>query len=99
MVLKKTFAGAMILVGLVMGLMFVAPYAQPVPKEQVAADPAALTFEATCSACHSTDKVQTYQGDKNWGEIIALMKTFGAVIEENQAKDIEQYLQKTYPRG
>ena len=98
MLLKKTFAGAMILVGVVMGLMFVAPYAIPVPKAVANADPGALTFESVCSTCHSTDNAKNYQGSQNWGEVITLMKSFGAVVSNDQAKEIEQYLQTTYPR-
>jgi mono/diheme cytochrome c family protein len=99
MVLKKTFAGAMMLVGLVVGLMFLAPYAVPMPKaEEASADPAKLAFEAVCFTCHGVDRPENYQGDKSWGEIITLMESFGAVMDDDQAKLIEEYLQKTYPR-
>lgn len=101
MVLKKTFAGAMILVGIVMGLMFVSPYAVPISKarEAGAETPGAQAFAAVCSTCHTTDRARDYQGDKSWGEIITLMKSFGALLSEDQAKEIEQYLQTTYPKG
>lgn len=97
MILKKTFAGAMVLVGLVMGLMFVAPYAEPIPKAQTPTDPAATLFESTCSTCHTTDRAKQYKGPKKWPEIIKLMRSFGALMDDNQAKQIEDYLQKTYP--
>lgn len=100
MVLKKTLAGTMMLVGMIMGLMVGSPYAVPIPQAQEASadTPGAQAFASVCNTCHSTDRIRDYQGDKSWGEIITLMKSFGALLSEDQAKEIEQHLQTTYPR-
>jgi len=56
--------------------------------------------EANCSACHSLDYIQMNSPFPNaalWdAEVTKMIKTFGAPIEEGDAKAIGDYLKKNY---
>lgn len=96
--LTKTFAATMILAGMVISFIFFAPYAVPVQPGVDAEIPGAQTFVTVCTACHEPDRIQNYQGAQSWEEIITLMKSFGAMVTEEQAGEIEQYLEAAYPK-
>jgi mono/diheme cytochrome c family protein len=96
--LAKTLVATMILVGIVIGFIFFAPYAVPAQHSQEDEIPGAQTFGSVCTTCHEPDRIQNYQGDQNWHEIITLMRSFGAMVNEEQAGEIEQYLEATYPK-
>ncbi|WP_217267285.1 c-type cytochrome [Thermanaeromonas sp. C210] len=98
--MRVTFTGTMVLVGMVIGFLFFSPYAIPqqVPSEAEADTAGALAFQGACTTCHGVDRVENYQGNQSWEEIIQLMRDFGAFITEEEAKEIQQYLESTYPR-
>lgn len=98
--LNRLLTAVMVLVGMTMGLLLVSPYAIPLQANQQAGagTPGAFTFQSVCTACHQVDRVQNYQGSKHWPEVIKLMEEFGAFMTEDEAKEIEEYLQATYPR-
>lgn len=51
-----------------------------------------------CAVCHSPDKVNRIQADATrWGEIIARMVDHGAVISEDEALLLTQYLAERTP--
>jgi sulfite dehydrogenase (cytochrome) subunit B len=56
--------------------------------------------ENNCNACHSLDYIvinSPFLSDKQWeAEVTKMIKTFGAPIEEAEAKQILIYLTKTY---
>lgn len=83
-----------------MVFLFNSPYAIPQQTTRKAGTdaPGALTFQSVCTNCHQADRVENYQGSKTWAEIIKLMQSFGAFMTEDQSKEIEQYLQATYPK-
>ncbi|AFL98659.1 hypothetical protein [Desulfitobacterium dehalogenans] len=97
--LSKTLGLNMVVVGLVIGFALFATYAIPLPEEAEAAGQVGyLTFQSTCTACHTVDTVQNYQGSSTWSEIIVLMKSYGAFMQEEEEGEILQYLEEAYPR-
>ncbi|MEA5024409.1 MAG: cytochrome c [Desulfitobacterium hafniense] len=97
--LSKALGLNMVVVGLVMGFALFASYAVPLPEKAEAAGQAGyLTFQSTCTACHTVDTVQNYQGSSTWPEIIGLMKGYGAFMQEEEEAEILQYLEEAYPR-
>lgn len=56
--------------------------------------------ESNCGTCHSLDYVQMnspYPDHKLWtAEVTKMIKTFGAPIDDNDAKTIIEYLSKNY---
>lgn len=56
--------------------------------------------ESNCGTCHSLDYVQMnspYPDHKLWtAEVTKMIKTFGAPIDDNDAKAIIEYLAKNY---
>ncbi len=96
--LSKVLGLNMVVVGLVIGFAFFSTYALPTPVEADTAQEGYLTFQSTCTACHTVDTVQNYQGSLTWPEIIELMKGYGAFIQEEEEGEIVQYLEEAYPK-
>ncbi|MCL1852766.1 MAG: cytochrome c [Peptococcaceae bacterium] len=95
--LSKTLVATLILVGTVIGFMLFAPYAVPPQPDEDSQVPGAQTFVAVCTSCHETDRIQSYSKDLSWAEIVTLMESFGAMISEEEAGEIENYLNAAYP--
>lgn len=93
-------SGTMVLVGMVVGFTVLSPYAIPQKAPQKAATdtPGALTFQRVCTTCHQIDRIENYQGSQSWPEVIKQMRGFGAFLTDDEAKEIGDYLQATYPR-
>lgn len=87
----------MVLVGLSIGFSVINSYAQPIPKKDNGGA-GYLTFQSVCTTCHDETRPKNYTGTASWGEVINQMKGFGAFVTDDQAKEIEGYLQETYPR-
>lgn len=96
---SKTIATGitMVMVGTAIGLSAISSYAQPMPKEKQGGKEY-LTFQGVCTTCHDAGRVQNYSGTLAWPEVISQMRSFGAFVTDDQTKEIEDYLQKTYPR-
>ncbi|MDO0823331.1 hypothetical protein [Desulfosporosinus nitroreducens] len=87
----------LMMVGTAIGLSAMSSYAQPMPKENHGGREY-LTFQLVCTTCHEATTVQNSSGTESWSEVITQMRGFGAFVTEDQTKEIEDYLQKTYPR-
>lgn len=96
--LNLMFTTTMVLVGMVLGFVVLAPYAVPRQQKQSDHTPGALTYQSVCTTCHQPDRVQNYQGSQSWPEVIDLMRSFGAFVSDEGAKEIADYLEATYPR-
>jgi len=70
---------------------------QPVQLKKA---PGLETVESNCGTCHSLDYVQMnspFPDGKLWTvEVTKMIKTFGALIDDNDAKAIIEYLSKNY---
>jgi cytochrome c5 len=64
------------------------------------AGPGKEVVENNCNSCHSLDYIiinSPFLDEKRWGATVTKMiKTFGAPIEDADAKEIVGYLAKTY---
>ena len=62
--------------------------------------PGKEVVENSCNACHSLDYIvinSPFLSEKQWeASVNKMIKTFGAPIEEAEAKQIVSYLTKTY---
>ena len=95
---KKLATGiTLMMVGAAIGLSALSSYAQPMPKENHGGREY-FTFQSVCTTCHDAATVQTSSGTASWSEVITQMRGFGAFVTDDQTKEIESYLQKTYPR-
>lgn len=95
---KKIATGiTMVMVGTAIGLSAISSYAQPMSKENQGGKEY-LTFQSVCTTCHEASRAQNYSGTLSWPEVITQMRSFGAFVTDDQTKEIENYLQKTYPR-
>jgi sulfite dehydrogenase (cytochrome) subunit B len=75
-------------------------YELPEETETLRAGSGVDAAEANCKACHSVDYILTQppkKGKAFWEAAVAKMiKTYGAPIEETDAKAIADYLAETY---
>lgn len=84
------------------GVAFAAPVSVELPEPQfhLKPGPGMDVTANTCQACHSIDYVLTqppHMGDKFWdGEVQKMIKTYGAPINDADAKDIAAYLKANY---
>lgn len=67
---------------------------------QLKAAPGLDKVETNCASCHSLDHIvmnSPFPSPALWdAEVTKMIKTFGAPIEESDAKVIAEYLKKNY---
>ena len=98
-VLTWTLTGKMLIVGMVIGFIFVSAYAIPLPPDSKATgDANYLTFQSTCTNCHEVDRIQNYRGSATWPEIVELMVDFGGFFTDSETEQVVEYLESAYPR-
>ena len=88
---------SLFLVALSLSAVFAAADEQTV---ELKPGPGKEIVENSCNACHSLDYIQInspFLSDKQWeASVNKMIKTFGAPIEEGEAKQILGYLTKVY---
>lgn len=96
----SALAGAMLLS--VSGAAFAEPKTYELPEETATLKPGPdmEIAEQNCMACHSVDYISTQppkMGAKFWtATVTKMIKTYGAAVEEADAKKIADYLAATY---
>ncbi len=76
----------------VLTLFFAVPlFAVPVEKD------AKTLFEQKCGSCHSINKATSKnKTEKGWLSTVQKMKKKGAAVNDEEVKDIVEYLTKNY---
>jgi mono/diheme cytochrome c family protein len=73
--------------------------AEPIKAEVAADHPGKALFESRCSTCHGLNMTETSKKDhKGWEATVERMVLAGAQLNEDQAKQVADYLAQTYPK-
>jgi competence protein ComEA len=81
------FAALALVLG-VLGVAGCAPQATP-----PASNPGAALVQRRCSICHTVDRINAAQKDEaGWNSTIDRMRSKGAVVSEQEQKDLVAYL-------
>jgi mono/diheme cytochrome c family protein len=101
--MKKTNAAFVLLTILILILAACsAPAAAPAaePAQVVVADhPGKALFESRCSTCHGLNMTEASKKDKlGWEATVERMVLAGAQLNEDQAKQVIDYLAVTYTK-
>jgi len=89
--LSPRYTGRFAATALVLGVLGVAGCAPQATPE--ASNPGAALLERRCSVCHTLERIDSAQKDEaGWNSTIDRMRNKGAVVSEQEQKDLVAYL-------
>lgn len=73
--------------------------AAPLPADAAPAEPGKAILNRSCQSCHDLGTItEAEHTAEEWPRVVARMRTNGAVLSDAEAKQLQAYLIKAYPK-